>query len=467
MLARRPYAYAMTTTQHRAIATLALAGGIALTGVGGGGYSAHATTAGKVTLCHYANGNPHTITVAAPAAAKHLGHAGTGVPGHEKDTLGACPTTTPTPSPTAPAETPEPTETPKPTETTTPATPEPSPTSTPTAPAGPVETSPEPTQPAVEPTPTTAPSDPAPTSPPSPTQPAEPASPASPEPSETATPVTPDPTTQPAQPREQDVCWTLAPGSTPTAAGAFTGGPQTLTNCASLPAPVCGTTQYVQHDTYRIKPEDEAAFAALLAGGTLASPAADALFEQGKWTFIEVAPKPASECNTAPTPTPTVDPCRYGAGRHHPSCPALPPAPGRPTHPHTGPVIPSTPAQPSTPVKPSRPSIPGRPSVPAPLPAADRPETAPHTVTPGARTPERGGDTTKPSTAPAAGNGSTPAAQPTSGSDKTAPVFDAGTDGELAYTGLNGQAVRDLGILAAALILGGAALTIASRRRRS
>lgn len=47
----------------------------------------------KVTICHWANGHPHTITVAEPAASNHIDHAGIGVPGHEEDTLGECPTT--------------------------------------------------------------------------------------------------------------------------------------------------------------------------------------------------------------------------------------------------------------------------------------------------------------------------------------------------------------------------------------
>lgn len=280
----------MTTTQHRAIAAIALAGGIALTGVGGG-YTAHATPAGKTTTCHYDHGNPHTID-----------HAGNGVPGHEKDTFGACTTTTPAPETPAPVE----------------PTPEPSQTSTPTAPADPGETSPS-TTPA-----------------------GEPVSPASPEPSETATPVTPDP---------------------------------------------------------------------------------------------------------------NVDPCRYGIGRHHPSCPALPPAPGRPTYPHTNPVAPSTPVEPS------------RTSEPAPLPAPGRPKTAPHTTAPALPPAKRPSLTQSPATAWKAPSAVKPAKPTTTA---TAPTFAAGVDDAtaLAYTGLNGQAVRDLGILGAALILGGIALTIAGRRNR-
>lgn len=63
--------------------------------------------ANKVTICHWANGNPHTIEVAEPAAKNHINHAGIGVPGHEEDTLGPCltPTTTPTTVPVSPTTT--------------------------------------------------------------------------------------------------------------------------------------------------------------------------------------------------------------------------------------------------------------------------------------------------------------------------------------------------------------------------
>lgn len=50
----------------------------------------------KVTLCHWANGNPHEITISENAADTHLiWHHETGwqpAPGHEQDSIGACPT---------------------------------------------------------------------------------------------------------------------------------------------------------------------------------------------------------------------------------------------------------------------------------------------------------------------------------------------------------------------------------------
>lgn len=91
----------------------------------------------KVTLCHWANGHPHTITVAAPAAGTHLiWHVETGwqpAPGHEKDTIGTCPS--PTTTITGPIEL----EVIEITTTTTSTTPAPTTTST-TGPASPTTT---------------------------------------------------------------------------------------------------------------------------------------------------------------------------------------------------------------------------------------------------------------------------------------------------------------------------------------
>lgn len=70
----------------------------------------------KIELCHWANGNPHTIEVSVNAADTHLiWHEENGwnpTPGHEQDTIGACTPPVTTPPSTLP-------DTPLPTTTTT------------------------------------------------------------------------------------------------------------------------------------------------------------------------------------------------------------------------------------------------------------------------------------------------------------------------------------------------------------
>lgn len=96
-------------------ATLALSAGVAAADPGP-----------KVTICHWANGNPHTITVSINAAGGHFYVNSLGevdgdrpAPGHERDYLGSCEAPSPTetsvsPSPSgseSPSSTPSETET--------------------------------------------------------------------------------------------------------------------------------------------------------------------------------------------------------------------------------------------------------------------------------------------------------------------------------------------------------------------
>jgi hypothetical protein len=58
--------------------------------------AAFGAPAPKVTICHWANGNAHSITISANALSGHFdGETGKPVPGHESDTLGECPIPTP------------------------------------------------------------------------------------------------------------------------------------------------------------------------------------------------------------------------------------------------------------------------------------------------------------------------------------------------------------------------------------
>lgn len=82
----------------------------------------------KVTICHWANGHPHTLTISENALGGHFDSHGSPVPGHEHDSFGACvPTTTQTTVPSVTTTTQPPHAT---TTTTVPAT-----TSTTAAPA--------------------------------------------------------------------------------------------------------------------------------------------------------------------------------------------------------------------------------------------------------------------------------------------------------------------------------------------